>query len=408
MEYFDRIVDRRGSDSYKWDEGESRSGDVIPMWVADMDFRTAPCIIEALHKRVEHGIFGYTSVPDSYYDAVTAWFARRHGWNISREWIQYTTGVVPAISATIKALAQPGDEVIVQTPVYNCFFSSIRNNGCSIVRSPLKQVRAEDGQASYAMDFEDLESRCASPRARILLLCNPHNPAGRVWSRGELARVGEICRRHGVVVVSDEIHCEIVMPGSRYVPFASVSEDNLRCSVTLCSPSKSFNTAGLQIANIITCNADWAAAINRAININEICDVNPFGVIALQAAYGVPGSERYPVGPGEEWLDGMNAAVWENYCMMRELFGRELPSLDLYRLEGTYLAWVDCRPIIATGRVAGGEAVEEYLLQHHRVWVNAGDMYGDPSFIRVNLACPSSVAAEGLRRIVAGLRELLG
>lgn len=399
----DRVIDRRGTDSYKWDEGESRKGDVIPMWVADMDFRTADCIIDALGKRVEHGIFGYTSVPESYYAAVIDWFSRRHSWKIDRSWIQYTSGVVPAISAVIKALTSPGDKVIVQTPVYNCFFSSIRNNGCEILKAPLRYL---EDKATYGMDFEGLEEACADPSARILLLCNPHNPAGRVWTADELARVGETCRRHGVIVVSDEIHCEILMPGHRFVPFASVCEGNQMFSVTLNSPSKSFNTAGLQIANIITPVEDWRKRIDRAININEVCDVNPFGVIALQAAYGVPGDERYPIGPGEEWLETMNAAVWRNYGMLRDAFEAELPMLPVCNLEGTYLAWIDCRWLIDRGIVSGSEELEEILLERAKVWVNAGSMYGDDRFIRVNLACPLPTMKEGLGRILMGLRQL--
>ncbi|MCQ2147195.1 MAG: pyridoxal phosphate-dependent aminotransferase [Bacteroidales bacterium] len=403
---FERIVDRRGTDSYKWDEGESLKGDVIPMWVADMDFRTADCIIDALHKRVEHGIFGYTSVPETYYQAVIDWFFRRHGWAIDRNWIQYTSGVVPAISVAIKALTCPGDEVIVQTPVYNCFFSSIRNNGCVTVKSPLKYSVNANNEIEYSIDFEDLEAKCQSEKAKILLFCNPHNPAGRVWTKDELSKVGEICRRNNVIVVSDEIHCEIVMPGHKFIPFASVSQENQDCCITLNSPSKSFNTAGLQIANIITNNHDWAKKINKAININEVCDVNPFGVIALQAAYGVPSSERYPIGPGEEWLDGMNFTVFANYCILKEMFKKDLPNLPVTKLEGTYLAWIDCRSILEKGTVKNSEEIEEYLVSKHRVWINAGSMYGDDDFIRINLACPTTVAKEGLQRIVSGLKEL--
>uniref|UniRef100_UPI003FEFECB1 MalY/PatB family protein n=1 Tax=Phocaeicola sp. TaxID=2773926 RepID=UPI003FEFECB1 len=241
---FDEIIPRRNTNSYKWDS--AADADVLPLWVADMDFRTAAPIVEALQRRVAHGIFGYTRVPDAYYDAVTDWFARRHGWTIRRDWMIYTSGVVPALSAVIKALTVPGDKVLVQTPVYNCFFSSIRNNGCGMVSSPLTY---ED--RTYRMDFEDLERKAADERVKVMLLCNPHNPAGRVWTREELTRLGDICLRHGVTVVSDEIHCELVYPGHTYTPFASLSEEFLQHSVTCVSPSKSFNMAGLQIATIV-------------------------------------------------------------------------------------------------------------------------------------------------------------
>ncbi|MBO7585242.1 MAG: pyridoxal phosphate-dependent aminotransferase [Bacteroidales bacterium] len=383
---FDEIVNRRGSGSVKWDArppfgipGE----EVIPLWVADMDFKAAPFILDALKKRVDHGVFGYVNVPDSYYDAVISWFAGRHGWKMEKEWILYTTGVVPALSAVIKAFCKPSDKVIVQTPVYNCFFSSIRNNGCERLDVPLLYH-----DSTYSFDFDALERACADPKARVLLLCNPHNPAGRVWKAEELERVGEIARRHGVVVVSDEIHCEIVMPGHRFVPFASVSAGNQSCCVTLCSPSKSFNIAGLQIANIVTDNADWLKRIDRAVNDNEICDVNPFGVVALQAAY----SEQ-----GARWLEELNEYIFANYSLLKE----KIPDFPVCKLEGTYLAWIDVSSIGLPS-----EKMEEELLRKEKVWVNAGTMYGTEGFIRVNLACPRSVLSEGLERLRRGLASL--
>lgn len=279
MEYdFDTVIPRRGTDSCKWDTPAQE--DVLPMWVADMDFRTAPAVIEALQRRVAHGIFGYTKVPDAYYNAVEGWFARRHGWRIDRRWIVCTTGVVPALSAVIKALTKPGDRVIVQTPAYNCFFSSIRNNGCELSSNGLS-YRGD----RYTVDFEDLEAKVADPKAKLLLLCNPHNPVGRVWTPEELRRMGEICLRHGVLVVADEIHCELTYDGHDYTPFASLSEEFLRHSVTCNSPSKAFNLAGMQIANIVAADEGVRRRIDRAINDNEVCDVNPLGVAALTAAY---------------------------------------------------------------------------------------------------------------------------
>ena len=280
---FDIPAERRGSGCCKWDE--EPDGGIIPLWVADMDFRTSPAIIEALHRRVEHGVFGYTLVPDSYYQAVTDWFQHRHGWTIQREWIQYTSGVVPALSVIVKAFTQPGDQVILQTPVYNCFFSSVRNNGCEIVTNKL--LRNGD---RYEMDFDDLEQKASNPRAKLLILCNPHNPVGRVWTREELWRLHQICLKNHVIVVADEIHNELTYHGCRYVPYGTVS--SMENTIVCTSPSKSFNTAGLQIANIICADEGWRTKIDRAININEVCDVNPFGVAALQAAYN----------ESEEWL----------------------------------------------------------------------------------------------------------
>ena len=382
----DTIIPRRGTNSIKWDARPPFDADtegVIPLWVADMDFKAAPFIIDALRKRVEHGVFGYVCVPDSYYEAVCRWFSGRHGWNVEKGWIIYTTGVVPALSAAVKALSRPGEKVILQSPVYNCFFSSVRNNGCEILDVPLLY---HDGTYSY--DFDGLERACADPAAKVMLLCNPHNPAGRVWTREELARVGDIARRHGVTVVSDEIHCEIVMPGFTYTPFASVSPENQACCVTLCSPSKSFNTASLQIANIITSNPEWRKLIDRAINVNEICDVNPFGVLALEAEYSPEGAE---------WLKELNQYIYDNYLLLRE----KLSDWTVCKLEGTYLPWVD---VSSLGLPT--EKIEEELLRNYKVWVNAGAMYGTEGFIRINLATPRSVLAEGLDRVSRGLAAL--
>lgn len=275
---FDEGVERRHGDSYKWDT--SMPDDVLPLWVADMDFATAPAVQEALRHRVEQGAFGYVKVPDAYYDALISWFSRRHGWDIARESVLYTSGVVPALSAVIKALAVPGDKVIVQTPVYNCFFSSIRNNGCEVLENPLRFTGD-----SYEMDFDDLAAKAADPRARLLLLCNPANPAGRVWTRDELMELARICRHNNVTVVSDEIHCELVYPPYRYTPFGSLPAEFSQRAVVCLSPSKAFNTAGLQNAVIVAPDADMRRRIDKAININEVCDVNPFGVAALIAAY---------------------------------------------------------------------------------------------------------------------------
>lgn len=386
---FDKVVGRRGTDSMKWDSMDDAS--VIPMWVADMDFKTADCITEAVTQRARHGIFGYTKVPESYYRSIIDWFSSRHGWNISRDEILYTSGVVPAISATIKALASPGDNVLVQTPVYNCFFSSIRNNGCNILTSPLKRI-ASGQDFTYVIDFDDFERKCSDPKTSIFLLCNPHNPAGRVWTNDELEKIGDICRKHSVIVVSDEIHCELTMPGYKFVPFASVSSDNADCCVTLNSPSKSFNIAGLQIANIISNNELWRQRIDKAININEICDVNPFGVTALQAAY---------TDAGHEWLEQLRLYINDNYLYLRDLFREKLPEYPLALLEGTYLAWID-----TTCTSMSSESIEQSLLDNEKVWVNAGEMYGEDGYIRINLACPRSVLKDGLARVVKGLQRL--
>ena len=387
MEYdFSRPTDRRGTDSYKWDSAPE--ADIIPLWVADMDFETFPGITEALQRRVAHGIFGYTRVPEAYYEAVCRWFDKRHGWHINREDIIYTSGVVPAVSAVIKALTLPGDQVIVQGPVYNCFFSSIRNNGCEMVSNSLIYNKEE---LRYEIDFDDLERKLKHERARLMLLCNPHNPGGRVWTRDELTRVAELCHKYGVRVVSDEIHCELTLYDNEYVPFGSLPDELSHGSITCCSPSKAFNTAGLQIANIVCRDAEVRNRIDRAININEVCDVNPFGVIALQAAY----SDE-----GYEWLTQLRAYISSNYDLLRERFARELPKCKVMRMEGTYLAWIDCSELHISS-----DEIEEMLIHENKVWVNAGSMYGTEgaAFIRINMACTSELLNEGITRIVNGL-----
>ena len=384
---FDEIVERRGTNSYKWDLPKRE--DIIPMWVADMDFKTAPCIIEALKKRVEHGVFGYNFVPDSYYDAVINWFDHRHQWHIRREDILYTSGVVPAISCSLKAMTMPGDKVLIQTPVYNCFFSSIKNNGCEVLENPLR--RQGD---SYVIDFEDFERKCADEKTTVFLLCNPHNPSGRVWTKEELERMNDICLKHGVKVISDEIHCELTMPGYTYQPFAAVSDACRDNSVVLNSPSKAFNIAGLQIANIVCHQPERRQRINRALNINEVCDVNPFGVIALQAAYN----------HGEEWLDALNAYLYENYQALRAFFATAMPSVRLTRLEGTYLVWAD---ISALGISA--DELSERLLHEGKVWMTSGTVYHDPQsmqHLRINIACPRSRMMEGLERMAKVVNTL--
>ena len=382
---FDTPVDRRGSGSYKWDSASRQ--DVIPLWVADMDFPTAPVIIDALRRRVDHGVFGYVKVSDDYYDALISWNRHRHGWTINRDMVIYTSGVVPAVSAIIKALTRPGDGVIVNTPAYNCFFSSIRNNRCTIVENPL--IRVDSGDSFiYRIDLDSLEEACADPANKVMILCNPHNPTGRIWTRGELEEIAGICHRHGVTVISDEIHCELTLPGREYTPYATVDPDAVIC----CSPSKAFNIAGLQIANIVAPSEPVRAVIDRAINDNEVCDVNPFGVTALIAAYN----------HGAPWLDALRDYISGNYAMLLDFFATELPSLKVCSLESTYLTWVDI-----TALAISSEKLEEHALETERVWVNAGSMYGSEGYIRINMACPRSRLLEGLRRLKRAVANIV-
>ena len=397
---FDEIINRRGTGCVKWDEqaplqSEDRalSEDMIPLWVADMDFKAAPAIQEAIRKRAEHGVFGYTVVEEPYYEAIISWFKRRHDWTIRREEILYTTGVVPAMSVAIKALTMPGEKVLILSPDYNCFFSSIRNNGCEVLETILRQKdENEDHQENvtepqWVVDFDDFEAKCADEKTTVFLLCNPHNPTGRVWTKEELSRMNDICMKHGVKVVSDEIHCELVMPGHTFQPFAAVSEACRENSVILNSPSKSFNIAGLQIANIICSRPDWRRRLDRAININEVCDVNPFGPVALMAAYN----------ESEDWIDELNQYLWGNYQVLCNFVAKNLPQWKVSPLEGTYLPWVDIK---ATGMTS--QAYADHLLKETNVWVNPGTMYGKESgegYIRLNIACPRALLIEALERI---------
>ena len=380
MKYiFDEIVNRRGTHSVKWDEAAEG---VIPLWVADMDFKAAPAILEAVRKRAEHGVFGYTVVEEDYYLAIINWFQRRHDWHIRREEILYTTGVVPAMSVAIKALTMPGEKVLILSPDYNCFFSSVRNNGCEVLESVLKRK-----ENTFEVDWEDFEAKCADEKTTVFLLCNPHNPTGRVWTKTELMQMNDICMKYGVKVISDEIHCELIMPGYKFQPFASVSDQCRKNSVILNSPSKSFNIAGLQAANIICSQPEWRRRLDRAININEVCDLNPFGPVALIAAYN----------ESEDWIDELNQYLWGNYQALCEFVEKELPLLRVCKLEGTYLPWVD---VSALG--VSSQNLCDRLMSEAKVWVNPGTMYGPQSgegYIRINIACPRSLLLEALERI---------
>ena len=384
--HFDEIIERRNTGCVKWDE--KTDSNIIPLWVADMDFAVAPAIQEAIKRRAQHPVFGYTHVQDDYYESVISWFQRRHQWHIQREWVLYTTGVVPAMSVAIKALTMPGEKVLILSPDYNCFFSSIRNNGCEVsecVLTPLTP-HSELHTPHFEVDWDDFESLCADEKTTVFLLCNPHNPTGRVWTREELQRMADICHKHHVRIVSDEIHCELIMPGHTFVPMGTVAPD----AIILNSPSKSFNIAGLQMANIICQDAETRRRLDRAININEVCDVNPFAPEAVKAAYN----------DSEDWIDALNLYLWDNYRALCDFAAQHLPQWRVMPLEGTYLVWVD----VSAAIVPGGSATVycDHLLQQTGVWLNPGTMYGPVSgegYLRINIACPRSLLMEALERI---------
>ncbi|MBD5214153.1 MAG: pyridoxal phosphate-dependent aminotransferase [Bacteroidales bacterium] len=385
---FDHLTPRSGSGSYKWDTVPTEG--IIPLWVADMDFTVARPIVDALRRRVDHGIFGYTYVAEPYYDAVMNWYADRYGVGITADDILYTSGVVPAISASIKALTHPGDGVVIMTPVYNCFFSSIRNNGCREVDVPLIREDFTDRTFSYKIDFPNLQIALNDPRNRVLLLCNPHNPAGRAWTPEELGEIVALCRRTGTTLLSDEIHADLTMPGYRFAPVLSVAGEGDPV-VTFSSPSKAFNTAGLQIANIITRSFSLRYAIDRALNDNEVCDVNPFGVEALIAAYN----------EGRPWLAEAVEYIHANAVRTVSRLLEALPFVTIARLEATYLLWVDISRLHLNST-----ELEELLCDRYKVWVNAGDMYGADGYIRINLATSADLLSEGIERLIKGLSDI--
>ncbi len=382
---FDQSPDRRGTESVKWDLYPG----TLPLWVADMDFKVAPEIQAALQKRLEHGVFGYELVPDSYFEAMHQWFKERHGWDdISKSTIVPTTGVIAAYSAAIKAMTVPGDKVMVMTPCYNAFFPAIRNNKCVQLDNPLRY----DGR--YIVDWDDFEKKAAE--AKVLLLCNPHNPAGRVWTREELLLMAEICRRNQVFVISDEIHCELTYPGHDYTPWATLPEEYVLNSVSCISPTKAFNLAGIQIANIYAKDPAVLAKMDRAINDNECCDVNVFGVTALKAAYT----------EGGPWLDQLRNYLYHNARTVSCFLEDELPEVNVLPLEGTYLMWLDCRKALRPGEPLEGfsERLGKFLQEKVQLTLSTGSIYGaaGEGFMRVNIACPRSRLLDGMQRFIVG------
>lgn len=381
---FDAVTDRRGTNSMKWDVPEQE----LPMWVADMDFETAPEIREAIKNRAAHGIFGYTVVPDAWREAVTGWWDRRHGFRMEKDWLVFCTGVVPAISSAVRKLTTVGENVLVQTPVYNIFFNSIRNNGRNVIENRLSY----DG-TNYHIDWEDLESKLSDPQTTLMLLCNPQNPAGCIWSREELGRIGELCAANHVRVISDEIHCDLTEPGYEYVPFASVSEKNAQNSITCIAPTKAFNLAGLQTAAVIVPNADLRYKTERAFNTDEIAEPNAFAIDAAIAAFT----------RGDEWLYALRVYLAENRLLVREFLEKEIPEVKLVPSHATYLLWLDCSRITE-------DAAEfcRYLRSETGIYLSAGITYGGngKQFLRMNIACPALRIKDGLERLRAGVKAM--
>ena len=381
---FDEVVNRRGTDSMKWDVKESE----LPMWVADMDFKTAPEIIAAFEKRIAHGVFGYSDVTEAWYEAYIGWWKRLHGLTMERDKLIFCTGVVPAISSIVRKLTTPNETVLVQTPVYNIFFNSIVNNGCRPLESPLKYEGGE-----YSMDFEDLERKMADPQCMLMILCNPHNPVGKIWSREELARVGALARKYHVTVISDEIHCDITRPGCEYVPFASVSDDCRAVGITCIAPTKTFNLAGMQSAAVYVPDELLHHKVWRGLNTDEVAEPNSFACLAAITAFN----------EGSEWIKELREYLFGNVDYAREYIEREIPGAKAVKSDATYLLWID---ISSDGRRS--DDVAALIREKTGLYISAGTAYGTTgeSFLRMNLACPRVTVEEGLKRLKAGLAGL--
>jgi len=390
MKYnFDKSIDRLGTSSVKWDYLERVFGnkEVLPLWVADMDFEVPQPVIDAVVKRAQHGIYGYTEKPDSFYTSIADWMKKRHGWHISKEWITVCPGVVPALSFSVLSFTEPGDKVLLQSPVYHPFFSSIKENDRIIVNN---QLRQENGK--YVMDFEDLEAKLGSG-VKAMLLCNPHNPVGRVWSREELIKVGELCAKYNVVIIADEIHSDLIYSNCTHVPAASISEELAIRTVTCIAPSKTFNIAGLSTSAVIIPDKALRHKFNSTIKRLGIEMGNLFGITALEAAYT----------NGEEWLAQVLAYTEDNVDYLVDYFNTRIPQIKVSKPQGTYLVWLDCRELEMNQK-----DLVNFFINKARVGLNDGTAFGAGSegFMRMNIACPRSLLEEALKRIEQAVSSL--
>ena len=381
MKYdFDTVHDRRNTESMKWAVSENE----LPMWVADMDFETAPEIKNALISRADHGIFGYTEITDEWYDAYINWWESRHGLKMEKDALMFCTGVVAAISSIVRKLTTPNEKVLIQTPVYNIFFNSIINNGCRTLENELIY---KDGK--YSVDFADLEEKLSDPQTSLMILCNPHNPVGKIWDKETLSKIGELCFKHHVTVISDEIHCDITKPGKSYVPFASVSDVCKNISITCIAPTKTFNLAGLHTAAVYVPDPYLRHKVWRAINTDEIAEPNAFATVGAITAFT----------KGGEWCDQMNEYVFENRKTAQEYIGKNIPKAKAVTGEATYLLWLDVSDIGKSREVA------DHVRKTTGLFITAGAAYGaaGDGFLRINVACPRSLLLDGLRRLETGL-----
>jgi cysteine-S-conjugate beta-lyase len=390
MKYdFDEVIERKNTGSLKWDFCEKYLGEkeVLPMWVADMDFRAPQPVVDAVTSVAQLGVYGYGEESECFYDAAVDWIKRRHGWTVKREWVQFCPGVVPALHLLTKTFADAGDKVIVQPPVYYPFFYAINYGDCVVLNNPLKLI---DGK--YAMDFDDLEKKM-DQRVKMIFLCSPHNPGGMVWSREDLIRLGEICLENNVIVVSDEIHGDLILDDNKHIPFASLSEEFAMNSITCVAPSKTFNLAGLQVSNIIIPNPELAKAFGTSMEKCSLTRPNIFAIEAAKAAYNY----------GDEWLDQLIEYVEDNHRLLEDYIEEKIPLLKVIKPQASYLAWIDCRSL-----GMDNEELKTFMDKKARLGLNQGYIFGQggEGFVRMNLGCPRAVVREALQRLEQAVNAL--
>ena len=393
---FDKIINRKGTNCLKYDYAVERGkpADVLPLWVADMDFTVSEEITKSLHAAVDHGIYGYTQPKDAYYNAITNWMEKNHNWKTKREWIMKTSGVVFALGAAVKAFTKPGDAVLIQNPVYYPFTNIIRDNDRRVIDNTLVyEKRVTEGKSQYSIDYEDFERKIVQENIKLFILCNPHNPVGRVWNREELQYLGEICLRHHVIVVSDEIHNDFVYPGFEHTVFANVDPRFAEFTVTCTAPSKTFNLAGLQISNIFISNETLREAFQKEIDKTGYDEPNALGAVACEAAYR----------GGQEWLDQLRAYLLENLNFLRTYLQEKIPQIHLVEPEGTYLVWLDCSELGISGK-----ELDQFIVEKAGLWLDGGAMFGPSGsdFQRVNIACPRATLELALDKLKAAVDNL--
>lgn len=373
---FDTVKSRENTCSLKWDVKKGE----LPLWVADMDFETAPCIKEALIKRAEHGIFGYSIIPDFWAESYQHWWKKHHDFSLDKDSLIFCTGIVPAISSCVRKLTTPGEKVLIQTPCYNIFFNSIVNNGRFVVESPLDY---SEEKATYSINFERLEKDLSDPQVSLMILCNPQNPTGNIWSKDELSRIGELCKKYSVTVISDEIHCDITKPGLSYIPFASASKTCEEISVTCISPTKCFNIAGINTAAVYVPDPALRHKVWRSLNTDEVAEPNAFAMDATKAAFT----------QGWDWLCQLNSYLWQNRLYAEDFIEKNIPEFSVVKGNATYLLWVNVHQ--------NGEIFAEELRKKTGLFINGGGEYGSTgeNFVRINLACPQSILKEALNRL---------